>query len=269
MQANNPTNTMGLFNVRGNVLFLFFLACLGYTFSQPAIAQSLEYMNFADARTLFHIKNFYNVTSNIPFAIVGMIGLRMLFAIDSDKRYHFRKPIEQVPYLFFFTGYFLTCFGSSYFHYNPSVDTLLWDRLPMVVVFMSIFSILLMERVSLKLGVKACFPLICIGLFSVFYWHYTESLGRGDLRFYFFIQFFPMLIIPFLLLLMRPNYTGTRYFVIALSTYMFAKALELADASIFHASSGFISGHTLKHLAAAGPGIAIILYLQRRRIRHH
>jgi hypothetical protein len=46
---------------------------------QEPIAQSLEYHDFADNRTLLSIPNFYNVISNLPFIIVGFMGIYSLF----------------------------------------------------------------------------------------------------------------------------------------------------------------------------------------------
>ena len=51
---------------------------------------------------------------------------------------------------------------------------------------------------------------------------------------------------------------GARTAIVALVLYALAKAAELLDSSIFEATSGIISGHTLKHLLAVS-GIAVIL----------
>jgi len=39
--------------------------------------QDLDYHNFADRRSFWGIPNFFNVMSNIPFLIVGLIGLML------------------------------------------------------------------------------------------------------------------------------------------------------------------------------------------------
>jgi hypothetical protein len=51
-------------------------------------------------------------------------------------------------YLLFFVGIACTGVGSAYYHYNPTNETLLWDRLPMAVAFMSFFSSVLSERIN-------------------------------------------------------------------------------------------------------------------------
>ena len=76
----------------------------------PPIPQDQSYHNFADQRTLLGIPNFWNVVSNLPFAIVGAVGL---------WQFH-RDPATVV----FFAGVFLTAFGSAYYHWAPSDGTL-------------------------------------------------------------------------------------------------------------------------------------------------
>jgi len=48
---------------------------------------------------------------------------------------------------------------------------------------------------------------VLIGAGSVFYWDHTERLGAGDLRLYLIVQFFPLLILPILLLCYSSRYT--------------------------------------------------------------
>ncbi|HEU4780650.1 MAG TPA: hypothetical protein VFS58_12280, partial [Steroidobacteraceae bacterium] len=45
----------------------------------PAMPQPLTYHAFADCRTLFGVANFFNVVSNIPFLIGGVLGLRLIW----------------------------------------------------------------------------------------------------------------------------------------------------------------------------------------------
>src|SRR5580692_4375224 len=41
----------------------------------PPIPQDQSYHQFADQRTLFGVRNFWNVVSNLPFIAVGAAGL--------------------------------------------------------------------------------------------------------------------------------------------------------------------------------------------------
>ena len=64
--------------------------------------------------------------------------------------------------------------------------------------------------------------------------------------------------------MLPPKYSGTFYWLIAAALYALAKLLEFYDSAIYSASS-ILSGHTLKHLAAAVACVAILRYFQMRR----
>jgi hypothetical protein len=167
------------------------------------------------------------------------------------KNNRFLNPWERLPWAVFFLGIGFTAFGSSYYHLAPDNDRLLWDRLPMAVAFMSLFSAVLCERINIYFGVFLLPILVGAGIASVWYWHWTEQLGRGDLRFYYLVQFYSLLVMALLLVLFPPRYTCTSDFVVALGLYVLAKVCEHPlDGPIFSFLL-WISGHALKHLTAA------------------
>jgi Ceramidase len=210
----------------------------------PPIPQDQGYHHFADQRTLLGVPNFWNVVSNLPFIAVGAVGLR---------QFH-RDPATFVIFL----GIFLTGFGSSYYHWSPSDSTLFWDRLPITLCFTAILAVVVEERVGKRVGAALLWPLLATGVFSLLLWRFT-----GDLRLYGWVQFFPCLALPLLLLLFPPKYTGTFYWVIAGTLYGLAKLFELNDRAV---DSNFIlSGHTLKHLFAAAGCFAVLRYFQTRQ----
>jgi hypothetical protein len=67
-----------------------------------------------------------------------------------------------------------------------------------------------------------------------------------------------------MVMLFRPRYTFGSDLVVIAGFYVLAKVLETFDRPIFGALR-VVSGHTLKHLAAAFAGYWILLMLQRRR----
>ena len=75
---------------------------------------------------------------------------------------------------------------------------------------------------------------------------------------------FPFLALVMILQFFPPKYTGTFYWVIAAALYGLAKVLEFYDHEIF-SMGRFLSGHTLKHLAAAAGSLAILRLFQTRR----
>src|SRR5215471_596695 len=211
----------------------------------PPILQSQSYHGFADVRSVAGVPNFWNVVSNIPFMVVGAVGLMQC-----------RRDAATT---ILFGSIFLTGFGSSYYHWRPDDHTLFWDRLPMALAFMALLAGAIEERVSARAGAILLWPLLAIGLLSLLVWRWT-----GDLRLYAWVQFFPIITLPLMFVLLPPKYTGTGYWIVAAALYVLAKLFEYFDAAIYSIGH-VVSGHTLKHLAAAAACFAILHYFQTRR----
>ncbi len=228
----------------------------------PRFGQSAEYHVFADSRTFYGVPNFLNVVSNGGFLVMGIIGLVLL--IFRPKIFVFENFRERWPYVMFFTGILLTAFGSSWYHLAPSNDILLWDRLPMAIIFAAFLSITIMDRISVKAGLISIFPCTLIGISTVIYWYATEATGFGDLRPYVFMQFYPMIGIPLAMVLMPGRYTGSGYLLFLIGLYGCAKLLEVFDHQIY-AHLHVVSGHTLKHIVASIALVTVFAMLRCRR----
>jgi hypothetical protein len=211
----------------------------------PPIPQTQNYHHFADQRTLLGIPNFWNVVSNLPFVLVGAWGL-----------YRVRGSLSASV---FFLGVFLTGFSSSYYHWHPDDAGLFWDRLPMSIAFMAILANVTEERIHARYGAAILWPMVAVGIASLLVWRQYD-----DLRLYGWVQFFPCLALPLMFWLFPPKYTGTGYWYAAAGLYLLAKILEYADGAIYSAL-GVMSGHPLKHVAAAAACYAILLAFRTRR----
>ena len=231
------------------------------TFFLPPIAQSLSYHNFADHRAWLGIPNFNDVASNLPFAIVGICGLMVMFTPGVTK---FADGRERWFYLVMFFALVLTAFGSGYYHLAPGNARLVWDRIPIMIVFMALLAAVIAERVRVRVGL-ALFPILeIVGVASVLYWRSSELRGHGDLRLYAAVQVYAVLIL-LLALLLPPKYTRGSDFAIIVGFYALAKTFEAADHQIFSVGH-IVSGHTLKHLAAASAGYWILRMLKKREL---
>jgi hypothetical protein len=90
----------------------------------PPIPQSASYHQFADQRTWLSVPNFLNVISNVPFAIVGLMGIFFIRQITSGRRKTaFADLRERWPYVGVFIGLLLTAFGSARYHLAPNMHT--------------------------------------------------------------------------------------------------------------------------------------------------
>jgi hypothetical protein len=225
----------------------------------PPIAQPLSYHNFADHRAWLGITNFGDVVSNLPFAIVGIRGLTVMFTPGAAR---FTDRRERWFYLVMFASLILTAFGSSYYHLSPNNARLVWDRIPIMIVFMALLAAVIAERGSVPVGL-ALFPVLeVVGVASVLYWRSSELRGHGDLRFYAAVQVYAILIL-LLTLLLPPKYTHGADFAVVVGLYLLAKILEESDRQVF-AAGHIVSGHTLKHIAAALAGYSILRMLEKR-----
>lgn len=238
------------------LLGLVALAVGGAALLDP-IPQDPAYHSFADRRSMFAIPNAVNVLSNLLFLWVGVSGLRKL------QKQQLQLDIELRPAaFFFFLGVGFTAFGSAYYHLAPDNVTLVWDRLPMTLAFMSLVALVVGEHVGLRLGRALLWPLLAIGVASVLWWAWTESAGAGDLRPYALVQFLPMLLLPLVLLLYRSRWTRSGALWQVGGWYLLAKLFEYFDQPIFSLSG--LSGHTFKHLAAAAGAWCLLRMLQVR-----
>lgn len=240
------------------------VAVAAAAFFVPRIPQPQSYHMFADRRAFLGIPNFGDVVSNVPFAIVGVWGLVYLAWLrgsELSKRFVDRR--ERLPYLVFFVGVLLTAFGSSYYHLHPDNARLVWDRLPMTTAFMSLVAVLIAERINLRAGLWLLPILLVVGMGSVFQWYWTELRGVGDLRFYATVQFYSVV---FLLIVMsfRSRYTYGSALAVVAGLYVLAKLLETFDRQVFSLGH-IVSGHTLKHLAAALAGYWVLRMLMKRQ----
>lgn len=194
----------------------------------PPLHQDQNYHAFADRRAIFGISNFWDVISNIPFLIVGLVGLFTFPDLGSRV---------------LFSGVFFTAFGSAYYHLAPDNARLFWDRLPMTIVFMSLLAIAMHRRQLLM-------PLVFVGVVSVVWWRVTDNLWL-----YGFVQFVPMIALLVIAVRREPRLWPVFVF------YGLSKLAEHFDKQIYSVSP--LSGHTLKHLLA---GLASWYILRWRQL---
>ena len=183
-------------------------ASLGFLALLPKIPQDQAYHLFADQRALVGIPNFWNVVSNIPFMVVGAVGLA-----------RFRDDAATIV---LFLGFFLTGIGSAYYHWDPNDGTLFWDRLPMTISFAAIFSLVVQERVGARVGSFLLWPMLAMGVASLLAWLWTD-----DLRLYFWAQFFPGVALMALFALYPARYTHAHYWLIAAALYALGQIVRI------------------------------------------
>ncbi|KMT08112.1 hypothetical protein BVRB_6g143610 [Beta vulgaris subsp. vulgaris] len=224
----------------------------------PAIPQSQEYHNFADQRQFLGIPNMLNVISNIPFLVIGLVGLVLC---HYGNYFKLSLQGEVWGWTCFYIGVAAVGIGSSYYHLQPDDARLVWDRLPMTVAFTSLVAIFIIERIDEQKGTASVIPLLLAGIISIMYWRFFD-----DLRPYAVVQFVPCIALPMMAILLPPMYTHSTYWLWAAVFYLLAKIEEAADKPIYELTHHIVSGHTLKHLSAAVVPVFLTLMLAKRTI---
>lgn len=202
----------------------------------PALPASAWHIpHFVDTRIWLGLPNAGDVLSNLSFLIMGIWGLVRLRA---------RRDLP-VGAGCLFIGLILTCIGSGYYHLDPDApERLVADRLGMAVAFAGFLGVAAGERISIRAGRAVVVLVTAAGLLAA--WAARENLTPWVV-----VQFGGIaLAVGLALTRARPGALGVPLAGVIVF-YVLAKILELGDAAVFEATGHMVSGHTLKHLAAA------------------
>ncbi len=253
-----------MISLKSSLFFLLGATLLLITFFEfiGPIPQSQGYHHFADQRDWLGIPNIGNVFSNIAIALPGLCGLFLLF---SPNKVQFVDYRERWLWIAISIGLLLIAIGSTYYHLLPTNTRLIWDRLPMAFVFMSLVAALIGERVNITLGLWLWPLLVGIGFYSVLSWYSSEQHGNSDLRLYLGVQAFAILV-TIAMSLSPSRYDHTKDLAFVSGFYILALLFDLFDHQIYRFLGEVISGHTLKHVAVGLAGGCLIMMIYKRRI---
>ena len=254
------------------LLSIFLLFLLVAVFAPALTGAEAGVSEFADSRAWHQLPNAMDVLSNLPFLAVGLWGLRRLHCLDRSN-----DPVAaaaQEPHgsaldcaWIFFAGLVACAVGSTFYHLQPDVLRLAADRAGMAIAFAGLMGFAVCEKVSQRAGWVAAWATLASGLLAVTAWHETGNVTPWAV-----VQFGGMAVVLTLALAKpMPDAVGLKLgWVIAL--YALAKLLELGDHAIYEATHHLVSGHTLKHFAAAAAGVPVLLALQavgKHTLRHN
>ncbi len=223
------------------------------------LAQDPAYHRFADTRELFGvIPRAGDVLTNLAILAAGLFGvvLRSRMVLASSERAAANLLIA---------GTLLMAIGSTYYHWDPSNKTLVWDRLPMMLTLMPVLTLVLADRVHPLLGRSALWPLTMYAAATVLFWAWSEAMRRGDLWPYAVTRFGAVLLVAILLVSRTPRYAHSAWMIAAVALQVLISLFERFDHEIFAATDGIASGHNLKHVTVGLSMACVFEWLRARR----
>ena len=233
----------------GAILALALLAGLG-----PHLTQAPHIHDYADQRAWLGLPCALDVLSNVPFALFGLWGLRVLgrvpvAALDATQR---------ALAVLFFAGLVLTALASGWYHGHADDSGLFVDRLGMSFAFAGLLGLAVASRMTARAGHGLAPVVLLWGMLGAWVcWRSGNLLPWAVLQ-------GAGLVLLLVLSVRQPRSGGlaVRWWLIIL-VYAVAKLCELADHVIFETTAQLISGHSLKHLVAAFAAWPVIRALQQ------
>ncbi len=210
------------------------------------LAQPASYHHFADQRALGSLHNAADVLSNVVILIAGLLCLGWV------RRHASNQPAQFPGMVAAAFGLLFTAFGSAYYHMAPTDATLVWDRLPMTIVFAGILAMLWTSWSGQRVGWPQMLIMVVVSPATVGYWLLFNSLWP-----YAILQFGGLMLIVGMTLTRKVN--GVFAWTLVIVFYGVAKIFESLDWQIWELTHHVIAGHALKHVSSGLAGAAMIL----------
>lgn len=212
---------------------------------------------FVDARTLWGIPNASDVLSNLPIALAGLLGWGLTWRRGMGET---TRRTAQV----FFGGLVLTGIGSAVYHWAPDAIGLVGDRLGMAVTFAGALGLAVSERLGQREAVPVMVVTLLLATVSA-----VLPMAQGNVLPWAVVQYGGVVLI--FRVAARPPVAGAIGVSVGalIAWYVAAKVLEIGDATVFHFTGEWVSGHSLKHLAAGMAAWPVIRAVAQQPLRQN
>jgi hypothetical protein len=207
---------------------------------------------FVDARSWWGVPNTLDVLSNLPLVLAGAAGFWCLRGLTL-------APSTTYALRVFFAGLVLSDLGSAAYHWAPDASSLVIDRMGMAVAFAGVLALSVAERVGQREARWFLPVVLALALVSAVLPHV-----QGNVLPWAVVQFGGMGLVVWAAT-RRPVEGALGVSLTGLvALYAVAKLLELGDEAVFRATGDWVSGHSLKHVAAACAALPILSGLRPR-----
>ncbi|SAK67345.1 hypothetical protein AWB78_02478 [Caballeronia calidae] len=215
------------------------------------LVQSAGYHQFADTRLIGGVPNGANVLSSLAILAAGLVNLLWCW------RHRGSNALQMPGMLTASLGLIITVAGSAAYHFSPTDSTLVWDRLPMTIVFAGILGMLYTSVTGRRLLWWQVPSMVTAAMLTVLVWVWSGALWPYTL-----LQYGGLAAIVGFTCWRKVANPGGWWGVIC--WYGVAKIFETLDASVWFATHHIVAGHTLKHIACGAAGFALLSIAKER-----
>jgi len=220
-------------------------------FAYPLV-QPADYHHFADTRLICGVHNGADVLSNLAILAAGLVNLCWCW------RRRASDAVQMPGMLMVSLGFVMAAAGSAVYHLRPTDATLVWDRLPMTVIFAGILAMLYTSITGRRVPWSQLASLVAPAMLTALIW-----ARFGELWPYALLQYGGLAaVVGFTISRKVANPSGWWALICC---YGVAKLLEMFDSSIWVATDHVLAGHSLKHIACGAAGIALLAIVKPLR----
>lgn len=213
-------------------------------FAYPLI-QPADYHHFADTRLICGVHNGADVLSSLAILAASLVNWRWCW------RQRASDAVQMPGMLTVSLGFVMAAAGSAVYHLRPTDATLVWDRLPMTVIFAGILAMLYTSVTARTVLWSQLASLVAAAMLTALIW-----ARSGELWPYALLQYGGLAaVVGFTISRKVANPSGWWALI---CWYGVAKLFEMFDASIWVATDHVLAGHSLKHIACGAAGIALL-----------
>jgi hypothetical protein len=220
---------------------------LSYPLIQPA-----DYHHFADTRLICGVRNGADVLSNLAILAAGLVNLSWCW------RHRASDAVQMPGMMTASLGFVMAAAGSAVYHFRPTDATLVWDRLPMTIIFAGVLAMLYTSVTGRRFLWSQMASLVAAAMLTALVWALF-----GELWPYALLQYGGLAaVVGFTYSRKVANASGWWALICC---YGVAKLFETIDASVWIATDHVLAGHALKHIACGAAGFALLGIVKQRR----
>lgn len=232
----------------------------------PPVTRGPAFHVYADQRSWLGLPHAGDVVSNLPFVLVGLLGLMHL--VRAPQR-PLVAPMALVALVF--GGFVAIGLGSGGYHLAPGDATLAFDWLPIVLTLAWLAALVIVDRIDRKLGLDAAAAFTAAAIAGVVVWWAGGGTGGGDMRWYVATQATLVVVIGLAAAMPATAQAAAaldrRWLLAGVAGFLAARALSSLDQCLLDALG--ISGHSLKHVVLGGAAGCVLRATLPPRERSH